>query len=83
MSEHLNNWEKVLESYPANVREKTALLRTRQMERLACFSYTRLLEYQSITQRFISEKDMEYFWALPDDQKKQLWGDQADLDNIL
>ena len=83
MAEHLNSWENALESYSPDVREETALLRTRQMERLACFSYIRLLEHQSIRSLFISEKDMKHFWSMPDNQRKQLWGHQSDLELIL
>lgn len=83
MAEHLNSWENALESYSPDVREETALLRTRQMERLACFSYTRLLEHQSIRSHFISEKNMKHFWSLPDNQRKQRWGHQCDLEQIL
>jgi hypothetical protein len=82
MAEHLNNWENALESYSPDVREETALLRTRQMERLACFSYTCLLEHQSIRSHYISEKDMKDFWGLPDNQRKQRWGHQCDLEQI-
>lgn len=82
MTEHLNSWEKALECYSPGLREETALLRTRQMERLSCFSYTRLLENESIRCHFISENDMEHFWGLPDNQRRQLWGNQADLEQI-
>jgi hypothetical protein len=59
-----------LELYPAAEREGIALLRTRQIERLACFSFGRLLEYESIRHHFSSEKEMENFWSLADDKRR-------------
>ena len=83
MTEHLNSWEKALESYPSAEREEIALLRTRQIENLACFSFARLLESESIRHYFSSEQEMEGFWALADDRRRQLWGNQADLEMII
>lgn len=83
MTEHLNNWEQALESYPAAEREGIALLRTRQVESLVCFCFARLLDNELIRHHFGSEKEMENFWGLKDDRRIQIWGNQADLEKII
>jgi len=79
MAEHLNNWEQTLESYPQDGREIIALHRTHQMENIASFAYSRLLETESIQKHFINEDQLESFWKLRDDVRKNIWGTQLDL----
>jgi hypothetical protein len=79
MAEHLNDWEQALESYPKDDREIVALHRTRQMEQLAAFAYSRVLESDTIRNHFISETKQGEFWKLPDDARRNVWGTQLDL----
>ena len=79
MAEHLNNWEEALESSPKDDREIVALHRTRQMEQLVAFTYTRVLESDTIRNHFISETKQGEFWKLPDDARRSVWGTQLDL----
>jgi len=82
MAEHLNDWEQALESYPIDDREIVALHRTRQMEQLATFAYSRLLESDTIRNHFINETNQGEFWKLPDDTGRSVWGTQLDLKSI-
>jgi len=52
MAEHLNDWEQALGSYPKDDREIVALHRTRQMEQLATFAYSHILESDTIRNHF-------------------------------
>jgi hypothetical protein len=82
MCEHLNDWNNALKSYPANERENQAFLRTRQMERLACFTYSKILENTAIRNNFKSEKDINVFWELDAKTRIKQWGHQIDLSNV-
>src|SRR5205823_14324522 len=42
-TEHLQNWGRAVQDYPASEREDVCWQRTRQIEKLACFAYSRLL----------------------------------------
>lgn len=79
MAEHLNDWEQALGMHPKNDREITALHRTRQMEQLALFAYSRILENDAVRSHFIDETKLGGFWKLPDDARKNIWGTQLDL----
>lgn len=79
MATHLNDWEKALHPYSPSSRENTALLRTLQMERLACFCYSRLLDDQELRSHFINENELEKFWKLQDHQRSKIWGNQLGL----
>ena len=79
MAEHLNDWDQALESYPKDDRENVALHRTRQMEQLATFAYSHILEIETIRTHFISETSQGGFWELPDDARRCIWGTQLDL----
>lgn len=82
MAEHLNDWEQALGPYQKDDREIIALHRTRQMEQLASFAYSRILESGAVRDHFINEKKQGEFWKLPDDDRKNLWGTQLDLTSI-
>ena len=82
MAEHLNDWEQALGPYQKDDREIIALHRTRQMEQLAAFAYSRILEGGPVREHFINEIKQGEFWKLPDDGRKNLWGTQLDLTSI-
>lgn len=79
MAEHLNDWEQALESSPKDDREIIALHRTRQIEKLASFAYSRILENDTVRSHFMNETKQGEFWKLPDDARKDIWGPQLDL----
>jgi hypothetical protein len=82
-TEHLNDWEDSLQTYPSDNRENIALQRTRQMERLACVAYSRILGDVKIRSWFETEQKQLEFWKTIDDRKRRdLWGEPLDLASI-
>ena len=82
-TEHLHDWDRSLQSYRADERENVALQRTRQMERLASFAYSRILENGAVQAHFKNEAIQENFWrGLDDAARRATWGDQWDLATI-
>jgi hypothetical protein len=82
-AEHLNDWENSLQAYPPGEREDIAFQRTRQMERLACVAYSRILDDHAIRSHFRNESTLGDFWKIKDDaSRKQFWGSQLDLTSI-
>ena len=79
MAEHLNDWEQALGSYPEADREIIALHRTRQMEQLASFAYSCILENDAVRSHYMNETKQGEFWKLPDGARKKVWGTQLDL----
>jgi len=80
MAEHLNDWEQALNSHPRDDRETVALHRTRQMEQLASFAYSHILESRTVLNHFINEKKLGQFWGDKDDKdRRNIWGTQLDL----
>ncbi len=80
--EHLNDWKSALARYPENERENVAFLRTRQMEKLACFAYSRILENRSIRNHFSSDVTIGSFWQEQDTKRMKMWGSQLDLTSV-
>jgi hypothetical protein len=81
MEEHLNEWD-TAGSLPNDTRENTEILalhRTRQMEQLMRFAYTRILEDATLREHFSTETKQQAFWSLQDGQRTNLWGKQLDL----
>jgi hypothetical protein len=66
-TEHLNEWDRSLFSYPENGRENVALQRTRQMESLACFSYCKVLDDVVLSRHFETDDGLRAFWTSIDD----------------
>jgi len=78
-TEHLNEWDEAVQAYPAEQRENVCLHRTRQIERLACHAYARLLSDAALRDYFRTEATIRDFWKLPDDQRLRLWGAPFDI----
>ncbi|MDA2924368.1 hypothetical protein MYX65_06880 [Acidobacteria bacterium AH-259-L09] len=79
-AEHLNDWDQSLQAYPGEDREHVALQRTRQMERLASFAYSRILESDPLRDHFRDYTSQRDFWTQLDDARRRgIWGDQLDL----
>jgi hypothetical protein len=78
-TEHLNPWDEAVQSYPADQREDVCWHRTRQIERLACDAYSRLLRDAALRNHFRTEAAIAAFWKFPDDQRRALWGQPLDI----
>jgi hypothetical protein len=82
-AEHLNEWDRSLLPYPENDRENVALQRTRQMERLACFAYCKVLDDADLSRHFETDDGLRAFWTSIDDAtRRSSVGGQLDLDSI-
>jgi hypothetical protein len=82
MAEHLNDWEQALQSYQQADREIIAWHRTRQIEKLAKFAYTCIMEDATLREHFSTETKQQAFWNLPDGERKNLCGKELDLSLI-
>ena len=80
-TEHLNAWDKSVQGYPSDQREDVCWQRTRQVERLACDAYARLLRNAALRDRFQTEAAIDTFWKMPEDQRRALWGTPLDIAN--
>ncbi len=78
-TEHLQDWNRALKSYPEPEREDIALHRTRQMERLAMFAYSRILENKTLQSNFVDDGAQETFWKQTEGPRQTMWGSQLDL----
>lgn len=76
--EHMNEMEDALDPWPPGEKEKVALLRTSQAELLASHLYLRILKDKAKRELF-SDPRIADFWARPDHEKKEIWGEQIDL----
>jgi len=82
-TEHLNNWEQSLQAYAPDDREDVALHRTRQMERLACVAYSRILGDAAVRSWFEIEQKQREFWTGVDDAaRRTVWGVPFDLASV-
>ena len=78
-TEHLQDWERAVHNYPASEREDVCWQRTRQIEKLACFTYSRLLLDAKMREHFRTDDTIVSFWKLPDDERRRLWGKTLDV----
>lgn len=78
-TEHLQDWDKPIETYQAGAREDVCWQRTRQIEHLACFAYSRLLLDATMREHFRTDTTTAEFWSLPDDKRRSLWGEALNL----
>lgn len=78
-TEHLHEWDRAVQGYPADQREDVCWHRTRQIEQLACDAYARLLRDAALREHFRTEAAIAAFWKLPDDKRRLLWGKPVDI----
>jgi hypothetical protein len=78
-TEHLQDWERAVQNYPPSEREDVCWQRTRQIEKLTCFAYSRLLLDATIREHFRTDDTITSFWKLPDDKRRCLWGKGLDV----
>jgi hypothetical protein len=81
--EHVHAWDHALMAHAAPDRESLAMRRTRQMEGLACAAYRRILSETDVRDHFRSDESIAAFWALPDEQRRSIWGDPFDVGAVL
>ena len=82
-TEHLNEWDSALNSYPVSDRENVASQRLRQAERLACFAYCKIFDDSALRRHFETELSLRQFWSSTDDAtRKRTIGDQFDLNTV-
>ena len=80
--EHVHEWDRSLQTYPAVKREDVALWRTRQMEALACAAYTKILLDPKLAEHFYDEGELVAFWQKPDDEIRAVLGDACDISGL-
>ncbi len=81
--EHLHEWDRSLaNAYPSGERQDVALLRTRQMERLACWAYRQILTNCELQKRFSRDADVTAFWALPEADIQTAFGTTCDITEL-
>jgi hypothetical protein len=78
-TEHLQDWERAVQHHPADQRENICLQRMRQLEKLACDAYKRLLSDHNLSQHFRTDAQIAAFWNLQDSQREALWGAPLDI----
>ncbi|HEY0143818.1 MAG TPA: hypothetical protein VGF48_23225 [Thermoanaerobaculia bacterium] len=78
--EHVHAADRFLrKNYPDDQIENVAALRTRQMEVIARESYRRILTNAEIREHFETEDSLAAFWALPEHERKKIWGEPIDV----
>jgi hypothetical protein len=78
-TEHLQEWNRTMQNYPAAEREDVCWQRTRQAERLACFAYLRMRLDAAVQAHFRTDDTLAQFWKLPDDKRRAIWGKPVDI----
>jgi hypothetical protein len=78
-TEHLHEWDKAVRNYPVDQREDVCWHRTRQIERLACNAFSRLLRDAALRAHFRTDGAIADFWGLPDGKRRSLWGEPLDI----
>jgi len=82
-AEHVHEWNRSIRAASPEDTENIALWRTRQMERLACFAYSRILTEPDILKHFANDTTLAAFWETHDDATRvQLWGGRLELSAI-
>lgn len=80
--EHVHEWDRSLQTYPAAEREHVAYWRTRQMEALACAAYTKVLLNPKLAEYFYDEGKLMIFWQKPEDEIRLAFGRICDISQL-
>jgi hypothetical protein len=78
-TEHLHDWNRAVQNYASSEQEDVCLQRTRQLEALTFYAYTRVLLDPIIREHFRTDDTLSQFWKLADDQKRMIWGTPLDI----
>lgn len=82
-AEHIHDWDRSLKSVGPEKADDVALWRTRQMEALASFAYTRILTNPDLLQYFENDAKLSGFWnTLSDAERIKVWGARLDLSTV-
>jgi hypothetical protein len=80
--EHVHEWDRSLQGYPAAERENIALWKTRQMEALACAAYTKILLDSTLAAYFYDDNKLAAFWQRPEDEIRAAFGNVCDISQV-
>ena len=80
--EHMHDWDRSLQTYPASEREPIALWRTRQMEELASAAYRRILSDSALQFNFRDDGTIENFWKKPHDEIRRAFSNACDISQL-
>jgi hypothetical protein len=78
-TEHLQDWNRAVQTYAESEREDVCWQRTRQIERLACYAYARVLLDTNVHAQYRTDDILAQFWKLRDDQRRAIWGKPLDI----
>ena len=82
-TELLNPWDEAVQCYPLGERKAVCWQSARQIERLACDTYSRVLCNPALREDFRTEDAIATFWNLPHRQRCGFWGTPLDVANDL
>ena len=80
--EHVHEWDRSLQAYPAAERENRALWRTRQMEELACAAYKKILLDPQLADCFFDDIELAAFWQRPENDIRTAFGHVCDISRL-
>jgi hypothetical protein len=78
-TEHLQDWNRAVQTYLASEREDVCWQRTRQIELLACYAYSQILLDKNVQAQYQTDDTLAQFWKLRDDQRRTIWGRPLDI----
>ena len=78
-TEHLQDWNRAVQNYPVSERENVCWQRTRQIGKLACYAFSRVLLDSDVQSHYRTDVTLAQFWKLPDDQRRAIWGKPLDI----
>jgi hypothetical protein len=80
--EHVHDWDRSLGAYDIDDRENVAYWRTRQMETLACATYARIFEEESLRKNFHTDATIAHFWQMPEHEIRASFGRPCDITEL-
>lgn len=81
--EHVHEWDRSLVAvYGATDCSDIALLRTRQMEMLACWAYTQIFSNPLLQSHFDTDTTIDAFWRLPETDIRAAFGASCDTSTL-
>lgn len=80
--EHLHNALDALSGPTTEAKEALLYRRSRQVDQLARFAISRILETSHLREIFKTDESIAGFWSKKDHERATLWGNRLDLDEI-
>jgi hypothetical protein len=78
-TEHLQDWNRAVQNYPASEREDVCWQRARQIELLVCYAYAHILRNANIQGHYRTDDTLAQFWKLRDHERRAVWVDPLDI----